>query len=224
MKSLHLSFVLFFLSISLSFSQDYETHLSKIEASKKEFKLAYDKSTNKDSVLKKAGYFIEKELTINLFNHWKGTKWDFNGYTNTPKTGTIACGYYVSTNLKHLGFNINRYKMAQQSALNEVKTIDPNPKTFYGNSEDFLKQFKDNADDGLYIIGMSSHVGMIQKTKDQIYFLHSSPIETIGVINEIANESAVLSWSNVFITGKISHNNSLIKKWLNNEQINVKLD
>jgi hypothetical protein len=49
--------------------------------------------------------------------------WDYNGYTNTPKNGVIACGYFVSTTLKHFGFNLNRYDVAKKYSSSIVKTL-----------------------------------------------------------------------------------------------------
>jgi hypothetical protein len=47
----------------------------------------------------KIGTFIHHSLSKTIFPHWYGTVWDYNGYTNTPKNGVIACGYFVSTTL-----------------------------------------------------------------------------------------------------------------------------
>ncbi len=44
------------------------------------------------------------------------------GHTAVPKEGEIACGYFVSTTLLHMGVPLNRYKIAQQNPLNEAKT------------------------------------------------------------------------------------------------------
>jgi hypothetical protein len=230
MKNRNMKKIVYYLSAILVFSctkiksQDYAKHLESIQKKKLEFKTQYQKSTRKDTVLANASAFIENQLTENLYQFWESTEWDFNGITDTPKTGQIACGYYVSTNLKHLGFQINRYKMAQQSAESEVKTLDPNLKKFYGTSAEFIEYAMKNLNDGLYILGMSSHVGMIQKKGGNLYFLHSSPINRMGVTKEIASESAVLSWSDVFVVGKVSHNNALIKKWILGETITVILD
>ena len=208
----------------LSYAQTYTSHLTKIDSARKQYKNLYDQSTNKDSILTLAGKYIEKELTQTMYKQWEGTKWDFNGYTNIPKTGTIACGYYVSTNLKHIGFKINRYRMAQQSSMSEVKTLDPHPKIHRGDYVSFITYAKTNLKDGLYIIGLSSHVGMLQKEGDQIYLLHSSPVGPVAVTKEPLDKCEVLTWSDIFVVGEISNNKDLIKKWLNDTVVNVKMD
>src|SRR5687768_13237846 len=61
-------------------------------------------------------------LTEKLIPHWLTTPWSFEGHTSIPRQGKIACGYFVSTTLLHMGFNVNRYKFAQQLPVNEAKT------------------------------------------------------------------------------------------------------
>ncbi len=58
-------------------------------------------------------YFLQ-QFEFSIFPHWIGTKWDYNGYTNEPgEDKLIACGYFVSTSLKHMGFNWNRFDLAK---------------------------------------------------------------------------------------------------------------
>ena len=75
----------------------------------------------------KANKIFTLFLLNNIIPHWYGTKQDFCAYTETPKQGVIACGILVSTTLKDMGLNVNRYKLAQQSPTNEAKTIAIHP-------------------------------------------------------------------------------------------------
>jgi len=49
-----------------------------------------------DQVLAETRALLEETLP-QLMRCWLGTDYDFNGTTDTPGTGKIACGYYVST-------------------------------------------------------------------------------------------------------------------------------
>ena len=51
---------------------------------------------------KQASQLLFSNLADSVFPAWYGTKWDFNGHTNVPKEGLIACGYFVSTTLVFL--------------------------------------------------------------------------------------------------------------------------
>jgi hypothetical protein len=76
-----------------------------------------------DSSIYSARTYLMKTLKQQIFPSWYGTSWDFNGYTEKPLNGKIACGYFVTTTLKHIGFNLNRYKIAQQDAYTIMKVI-----------------------------------------------------------------------------------------------------
>src|SRR5687768_5014531 len=58
-------------------------------------------------------------LVDRIIPYWIGTPWSFEGHTSIPNSGKIACGYFVSTTLLDLGFNLNRYTFAQQAPENE---------------------------------------------------------------------------------------------------------
>ncbi|MEO1627640.1 MAG: hypothetical protein AAFV25_20985, partial [Bacteroidota bacterium] len=62
-------------------------------------------------------------LLNKIIPFWEGTKWSFEGHTSKPKSGHIACGYFVSTTLRDAGLRLNRYRLAQQSPLNEAKSL-----------------------------------------------------------------------------------------------------
>ena len=53
------------------------------------------------------GEYFEKQIVNGIVPYWYGTPWSFEGHTNQPHQGEIACGYFVSTTLKHMGLNIN---------------------------------------------------------------------------------------------------------------------
>src|ERR1700748_3437814 len=39
--------------------------------------------------------YLFKLVDEDIYNYWAGTPWDFYGTTRQPKTGSIACGYFV---------------------------------------------------------------------------------------------------------------------------------
>ncbi len=110
-----------------------------------------------------SGKDLENYLINEIIPHWYGTPWDFNGYTNIPNEGVIACGYFVSTTLLHAGIQINRYHLAQQAGLNEAKSLaieDKNYETIYG-IEQLKVALQERYEDGLYFVGLDSHVGYL---------------------------------------------------------------
>jgi len=202
----------------------YEIVKSNIQFQRKNFKARYEAATvaGKKLILAEAGSYLQKSLTDTIFPYWYGTKWDFNGYTDKPGEGIIACGYFVSTTLKHCGYNLNRFKLAQQYSLEIVKRISSGDSvlTYRGiNAQQFLQKTKGKVKDGLYVIGLDNHVGFLLYEGPEVYFIHSSYFEPVSVVREKASESKAFATSRTFVMCTISSNENLIKKWILGEEI-----
>jgi hypothetical protein len=182
-----------------------------------------NKEKQLDFLLDSVSLVFTKKLLDNIIPFWYGTPWDFNGYTAKPNKGLIACGYFVSTTLNHTGLNINRYKLAQQNPENEAKSIaikTQNLKIIDTNNQNintYLKTLKD----GLYFVGLDSHVGYLYIHKKQSYFIHSNYI--VGyVMVELTDNSEAFGSQNYYIT-PISANKEFLLAWLNSEKIIVNI-
>lgn len=201
----------------------YTATKQEIENKRVFFSKAYTKSstpTEKEKILNEASSYFTKAILNDIIPYWYGTEWDFNGHTNIPNEGEVACGYFVSTTLKHMGLQLNRYTMAQQASKLAVASIaiQKNKMTFFRlkNSSEQLKKLKD----GLYIVGLDNHVGYVYNVKGTSYFLHSSYI-TDRVMIELANRSDAFT-SNVYYLASITDNKELIKKWILGKKLAIK--
>ncbi len=220
-------FIKLFLIISVFFNFSLaQDNLISYNSSRKEIlkhRLILNAKYKKTKTEKEKNLIIEesrKELTSflikNIIPYWIGTKWSFEGHTEIPKEGNIACGYFVSTTLKHIGLKINRYKLAQKSPENEAKTIQAYKKIELLqniSNEELKKHFIKTKKDGLYFIGLDFHVGYILKENENIYFIHSNFIESTGVIREDIRFSRAIK-SNKYYIADITYNDELIKKWI----------
>jgi hypothetical protein len=185
---------------------------------KRSLKTAYDRKLVTDDSISR---IFTQLLVSEIIPYWYGTAWDFNGYTAKPGEGTVACGYFVSTTLQHSGIKLNRYKMAQKASMDEAIMLEPRDSLYirHGDRDDFLIAFRKKCRDGLYMVGLSFHVGYLYKTADEVYFLHSSYLDPVAVVHEKASESVALGQSTVFVVADITHNKKLMMKWLNNEEL-----
>lgn len=167
--------------------------------------------------------FFTEALLNQIIPYWYGTAWDFNGYTNIPNQGKIACGYFVSTTLKHIGLNLNRYSLAQQLPINEAKTLslgEPVIKIICNDFSGCLKSIKEKTKEGFYFIGLdANHVGFLLKRKNHLFFIHSNYSYPQEVIIERAKDSEVLNSFSTFYLSKISNNINLLKYWKKNKRI-----
>lgn len=166
----------------------------------------------KDSLISLHQTYLDHLIVETIFPYWYGTPWEFNGYSNIPGKGEIACGYFVSTPLKHIGYNWNRYRLAQQDATTIIKKIADNNIQFFRNhtSTDFIKKVK-KIENGLYVLGLDSHVGFLYKTDNDIRIIHSSYYGKTCVINEQAANCTALEHSNSYVIGRLNTKENLIK-------------
>ena len=206
---------------SINLSNNKYDSLSNIELQKeyqKQLEIIKSKKKNIEHI-DSLGTYLHCKLTSEVFPAWYGTEWDYNGYTNKPREGMVACGYFVSTTLKHVGFNLNRFDLAKMYSSSIVKSLCAAPVTF--NDIDNMFACILEKGDHLYVVGLSSHVGFIEKKDGAIYFIHSNYIGPVAVEKELAKNSDALNSSDVFVLGNISGNSELMKKWRDNIKINI---
>ncbi len=65
--------------------------------------------------------FADKLAAIH--EDWMGTPWTFSGTSQTPKQGSIACGYFVTTTLQQAGIELDRIRLAQAASEKMILAI-----------------------------------------------------------------------------------------------------
>lgn len=184
-------------------------------------------SVNSDSsrqlLLDSAGVYLLQTIQTQLIPAWFGTPWDYNGISAVPGEGEIACGYFVSTVLKHAGLKLNRYKLAQQYSHSIVKSLSANENVHILRSggPDAVANYLKTKPDGLYVIGLDFHVGFIEKDGDKLHFTHSNYLDRRGVEREPMLKSEALAASSLFVLGQVLPQPGLVKKWLLSESIAI---
>lgn len=166
--------------------------------------------------------YLYRTLTDSIFTYWYGTVWDFNGITEKPKQGKIACGYFVTTTLKHCGFSLPRVKLAQQAASIIIRTLCPRKSIKTYNKLEKLKAYLDTQPEGIYIVGLDTHVGYLWNTRQELYFVHASYSGNKQVSKELWNESIVLGKSKLFVVGNLLDNVTLMNHWIKGTNILMK--
>jgi hypothetical protein len=173
--------------------------------------------SNKTIDLDSVGQVFTRKMLEEIIPFWYGTEWDFNGYTSIPQKGVIACGYFVSTTILHSGCHLNRYKMAQKPAKGILEMLKGKGDTLSKHSTlvgivDFCQN---NLKQGLYVLGLSYHVGFLYKDSNATYFIHSNYINNQGVVYEKIENSKAFQNSNVWYMLNLSHNSFFLESWLN---------
>ncbi len=148
--------------------------------------------------------------------NWIGTQWDFNGTTEKPQQGYIACGYFVTTVLRDAGLNIARVKLAQCASEQMIQSlVQPQFIKRYPNCsiENFV-QAVNQSGYGLYIVGLDNHTGFIYNNGQKVYFIHSTFVGSRNVQMESAITSAVLRSSKYKVLGKLSADDKILQRWI----------
>jgi hypothetical protein len=157
-------------------------------------------------------------VTQTIIPAWIGTPWGFNGTSEIPQQGSIACGYFVTTILRDAGLPLARIKLAQYGseqmmhALIQRKYIT---NCINNSMQQFIKTVTAQGY-GIYIIGLDNHTGFIYNDGTAIYFIHSTFVGTRNVQKEIATESRVLQQSKYKVLGKLSGDEQVLEKWMRN--------
>ncbi|MFD0797625.1 hypothetical protein ACFQZJ_09145 [Maribacter chungangensis] len=160
------------------------------------------------------------QLVDQIIPYWYGTPWSFGGHTTTPNQGKIACGYFISTTLRDMGMNINRYTLAQKSPIDEAKMISCGTKIskiVADTAEKAYDEIDRLTKEGLYFIGFDEgHVGYLLKRNGKLLLIHSNYLAPVSVCMETLKESRVFNRFTTFHLVAISDNDSLLQRWLDN--------
>lgn len=201
----------------------YQKTLWELQLQQEDFQLAYDRAKNeaeKKEVIEASRQHIFDNIQDQLYPYWKGTQWAYSGTTETPRKGKIACGYFVSTILRDVGFEVERVNLARQASEKIVKTFAAE-KDIQRFRHKTIKSFVNSViamGDGLYIVGLDTHVGMMLVENGKAQFLHSAKSLRWGIQAENPLKSKVLKKSKYRIVGK-ALSDEMVLKWLTGKKI-----
>lgn len=182
-----------------------------------EFRMAYKqaKETERDSILNDAQNYLQIQIN-EYFKAWYNTPWTFHGHTQTPGKGSIACGYFVTTTLQDMGFNIPRIKWAQLASSEMIKKMTSDIKVFSKKPMTDVVNYIQSKGEGLYIVGLDMHVGYIYYNKGKMWFVHSNYYRRdIGVMSEPLIGRNPLNDSKYRMIGKI-FDKEMTYNWITN--------
>lgn len=141
-----------------------------------------------------------------LYPFWLGTRWNFNGISETPGEGKIACGYFVTTVVRDMHFDIPRIRLAQCASEEMIKTLVDSTliSRYSGNQNEVMLNAIEAKGRNLYIVGLDSHTGFLLNDGSESWFIHSSGRFPFCVVKEKASKSDVLLESQYKVVGCLS--------------------
>lgn len=174
---------------------------------------------DRGAVREEARAVVFGAITRHILPAWYGTPWEFYGNSQTPGSGSIACGYLVSTVLQDAGFGVERVRMAQQPAELIVKTLVPPEKTWRFRNRpvsDVIHRVKREGE-GLYLVGLDFHVGFLWNDGAQVWMCHASYLGDVAVVCEDALASPAMS-SRYHVVGRLLED-GMIDAWLEGREL-----
>lgn len=201
--------------------KNYTDILTKVELKRNDFAKrlkAAEFDDEKNAIVAEAQTYLAETMVSDIVPSWYGTGHDYSGVSNIPGEGQIACGYFVSTVLHHLGFKFNRKLLGQQNSPYILQTLS-HPSiiktSWLENYEEFIADIKAEGP-GVYIVGMDRHVGFVAYDGKEIAFIHSY----VTVRSQTIQERSLLSISKWRSVGKI-FGYSLTVKWIYGKDIEI---
>lgn len=216
----HLITLTIVLSSTLFYSQDYVTLKNSIKHERNLIYSAFNKadSIEKTIIIQNTRSYLNTIMVEKMFPAWYGTKWGFNGITSTPRQGEIACGYFITTTLQDVGFDIPRYYWAQQYGSYYIKKLCPENgiKNFSNAEMEKIKLSLLQKGDGLYVVGLDNHVGYIYVSGNEFKFIHSNYYpDSDYVCSENISASPAFKSSSTHMIGKL-FSDEMITNWILN--------
>lgn len=198
---------------------DYPHTLNAIHDKQKVFfEIQKNDSLSLDSLTKVARIFLLDQFEHSIVPAWIGTKWDFNGTTEIPQQGTIACGYFVTTTLQAMSFQLNRYKLAQMASEQMILKLNPTVKRYSGNDTQKALNYIQSFDHALFLVGLDSHTGYILKTKHKLRFIHAVKYGEIdGVVSQEIDGRDLFSSSSYHVISEL-FTDEVVAKWIKGQK------
>ena len=190
---------------------DYAKVRARLEVQRQQ--LATELSRDRKRTLRRARELLVRSLRDEILPAWNGTPWAMNGTSQVPQEGKIACGYFISTTLLHAGFHVERRRLGQQASehiTRSLVTSEPIWRTSDQPIDQFVARLR-RGGDGIYLVGLDSHVGYVIVDGANTWFHHSGPNN--GVDREPALTASFLAPSRYREVAKL-FDDELVEKWL----------
>ncbi len=161
---------------------------------------------------------LEDSIGETLAPAWVGTPYAFSGKATAPHDGPVACGHYVGAVLRGAGFRVSRDVGALASAR-IVRSFAGHGRTRWwsGKTRAQLVRGVRREGDGLYLIGLDTHVGLLRVHGGEVTLCHSTGRWPRTVVCEPALASRSLI-SKVHVWGPLLPDET-VDRWLAGQRI-----
>ncbi|MEI7822731.1 MAG: hypothetical protein WCK55_17605 [Verrucomicrobiota bacterium] len=199
---------------------DYPELVARIARGRREIRERLQSGGESEKLLADARLLYCRSF-VELASQWMGTAWDFNGTTQKPREGKIACGYFVTTLLRDAGFDVERSKLGQQASevISTTMTTREFIRTRSGESLAVFVTACRKHQAGVYLVGLDSHTGYLVNDGAELWFVHAAYDEAARyVVVEKAGESAYLEGSKYRQVAFFTEDKNFLLGWLSDKK------
>lgn len=206
---------------------DYEATLHAIEAERQRLAKLYmaaREEAERAAIRVQARAAFNNSVVRDIVPAWLGMSWGLgpNSTANRPHAPgmTVACGYFVSAVLENAGLRVQtRFSYAQAAALQVQRTLAPaegEVQRFFSVPGETLAAGIKKLGAGLYIIGLSNHIGLVVVDAVGVHLVHASYTDDRVVISEpLATAQAIAnSRPKGYFVSPVMHDDRLADLWL----------
>jgi hypothetical protein len=200
-------------------SSTYDDARSRLEADR--VALAKKLRASRSGSARKAVYAEARSVVLHavvddLTPAWLGTPWTFEGTTDRPGEGSIACGMFVGTILAHAGFRLDRIAMGRLASEHIALSLTEEKNLRRYSNQDVAKVEADIVawGEGLYVVGLDQHAGLAHvDASGTARFIHSTVYPPSDVRSEPFQGDNPLADSKYRVFAKLL-DDRMIHRWL----------
>jgi hypothetical protein len=190
----------------------YARTIRAIETARLAFAAA---SSNGDPAVPDAARdYLYDAVTTRLIPAWKGTPWTFYGHAEAPGTEPVACGYWVASILRDVGFRVDRDPLGRQASERILLTFAEPARLhhFGGQPPTDIVAWIARQGRGLWGVGLANHAGLLWNDGEKVRFCHSNYMEERGPMCEDALYSGAFRTSYTVVASMLAA--TTVEAWL----------
>lgn len=197
----------------------YTEFKQRVHQARLQFSKGYQHAANKRQWLDSCKNYLEHCISDSLFQFWQNTPWEFYGKSEVPRCGSIACGYFVTTLLRDMDFNIPRITWAEVASETFIIAFCGSRfKRYPGGSAYLIQKQYLKSKTNIFLAGLDNHVGILIRQDTSFYFMHSGFVYDGNRVVKEASAQSQFAWSNYRAVGELFHDEMIVawlqgKKW-----------
>jgi hypothetical protein len=172
---------------------------------------------------------LEDTIIDEVFPAWLGMPWGMGSDSTATRPHEpnmkVGCSYFVTSVLLSVGVQLeNRFTFAQAPAIHIQRSLAPDQDAlhrYFSIPADRLHERIAALGDGLYIIGLDTHVGFVVVRDSEVRMVHASYTEDRVVTDELLVESTAIANSRpkgYFVT-PLFQDGRLVDLWLRGQAV-----